>query len=106
MWLLSNGEVEKAMYFRRCRDSDSEEVQTLEERRKLIIAGKMVTSTEGALESTGAKNDLVTPAATASSPKVAIGEGVAATTGGSAPQDTLVVAEPSPLLPPDAHVSS
>ena len=78
----------------------------MEEQRKLIIAGKMVTCTEGALESTGAKNDLVVLAATASSPKVATREGVAATTGGSAPQTTLVVAEPSPLLPPDAHVSS
>ena len=48
----------------------------MEERRKLIIAGKLVTSTEGALESTGAKNDLVVPAVTASSPKVATKEGV------------------------------
>ena len=78
----------------------------MEERRKLIIAEKLVSSTEGDLESTGAKNDLVVPTATASSPKVATKEGVAATTGGSAPQNTLVAAEPSPIAPPDAHVSS
>ena len=98
--------VTQFSYLGYCKDSNSEELQTLEERRKQILAGKLVTPAEGALESTGAKNDLVVPAATASSLKVIATEGVTATAGGPAPQATLVVAEPSSIVPPADHVSS
>src|SRR4051812_14816083 len=88
-------------FFGFCRDSDSEEVQNLEERRRLLIAGKLVSSTEEALDSTGAKKEVVVPTATTYSQKVVITEGTVAMAGGSAPQTTLVIEAPSSTVHPD-----
>ena len=44
-----------------CRDSDGEDLVTLQERQKQLLAGKSPVPEEGSLESIGAKGDSSVP---------------------------------------------
>ena len=84
------------------RDSDEEELLTLQERRRQLLAGKSRAPEEGALESTGAKTDLPAPS-TATTPTAApakvITEGAKLSTSGLPPRVVLKAATTSPAEP-------
>ena len=85
-----------------CRDSDSEELVTLQERQRQLLAGKSPAPEEEALESTGAKGDSPAPTATIA-PSTATGkvvkEGAKSTTGGLPPRITLKPTKPAAASP-------
>ena len=84
------------------RDSDEEELLTLQERQKQLLAGKSHAREEGALESTGAKvsspTPKVTPAPTAM-PTTATAEGVTLATSNLPPRVILRPAASSLMEP-------
>ena len=89
------------------RDSDEEELLTLQERQKQLLAGKLRAREEGALESTGAKvsspTPKITPAPTAT-PTTATAEGVTLATSNLPPRVILKPAASSPMEPVSANL--
>ena len=90
------------------RDSDDEELLTLQERQKQLLAGRSRAREEGALESTWAKASspaLNTTAAPAAAPAKATAEGATLATSGLPPRVILKPAASSPVEPVSVSIT-